>query len=152
MTLHLALRSQLTISQSKATGSDEEHRLTRDGASSEYGIKEQIHCNFNQYHNIQHRQAMGRMTEILFAVRKRFFLWRSTKPVFTDSLASCQTHTISFPGGKDTLLLSSPISLYGNEIVDVWSFTPNALRTWVPNPRPVATFENYIYCKNYTLT
>jgi hypothetical protein len=50
------------------------YRPTRDGASLEYVIKEQIHCNFDQYHNIQHRQAMGSMssyeTEIRFAVPK----------------------------------------------------------------------------------
>jgi hypothetical protein len=78
-----------------------------------------------------------------------FFFDTTTKPVLTDSLASCQTHTkISFRGGKDTALLSSTITLPANEIIDVWSFTPISLRIWVPNPRPASTFANYIYCTN----
>jgi hypothetical protein len=133
------------------------YRPTRDGASSEYVIKEQTHCNFNQYHNIQHRQAMGRIssykTEIRFAVRKWFFLWHHDQNRSHGFTTFLPIHTkISFRGDKNTVLLSSPITPCGNEILDVWSFTPISLRAWVSNPRPAATFANYIYCKNYTLT
>jgi hypothetical protein len=57
-----------------------------------------------------------------------FFFVTTTKPVLTDSLASCQVHTnIPFPGGKDKVLLSSPITLSG-----VWSSTTFPLGNGCP--------------------
>lgn len=80
---------------------------------------------------------MGRMssykTEIRFAAHKLFFFATTTKPVLTDSLASCQIipTNIYFPGGKDTVLLSSRFTLSGDEIMDV-RFTPFPLGQGYP--------------------
>jgi hypothetical protein len=104
--------------------------------------------------------STGRQWDASTVTRPKFYSWfvndfffdNTTKPILMDSLACCKIHTkISFHGGKDSVLLSSPITLCGNEIMDVWSFTPISLTAWVSNSRPAVTFANYIYCKNYTI-